>query len=294
MTTRGWNFAFDRFQMGRLTSAGLSVGQLDPSNLGVGPTTSHALDVRGPMTATLPVPTLTVFEASGGGTYDGRVQGGVESVADGEIQCDQLDQAALLLARGGLVDTTSIAGSGNAQIYSANELNPTPFDVWIMMTYKKRILGNVKKTVYVHKIFPLVTVSIREGNLTQEGGKNTQPVSFTFAPQTASKFPWGVAFSSTQGWYNNESLSYNLDADNPYACTTWIADGSATTFTTAFKPKFSTVTNGNTDNVYTKNGTLTAPTSHSTSTAVVTVAAAGSASDIWVAFYPTNAYTPSA
>jgi len=91
---------------------------------------------------------------------------------------------------------------------------------------------------------------------------------------------------ATQNWYGYNEFEFTMSSLYPYMLDTWIADGTATTFTLTALPKKSTVTTGNTDNWVTKNSVNTAPTSINTSSGLVTVAAAGSAADVWVVWYP--------
>lgn len=286
--SRGWTYAFERAFIWRVNSSGIAVGQLDPDSLGSPPVTSHALDLRGPIAVTFPEPTITRYEARGGGTYEGSATGGVEALGAGELQIDQIDPALITLARGGSVDTTTI--TGGPEIYAENLLNVAPFEVGLMLVGRKQKLGSVKRNQYWHVLYPLVTCSFRKPNMTQEGGVNSQIPVLAFDPQVAQKFPWGEAFGSAQGWYNYSEVSIMLDADYPYALTTFVADGVETTFTSQFKPQLSTVTAGRAGNVTAKNGTPTALTSIATSTGVHTLAAAGSSGDLWVSFYQTQRY----
>jgi hypothetical protein len=287
---RGWTFNFVRAFAWRVNSSGIATGQLDPNSLGSPPVTSHALDVRGPISATMSAPTYTRFEARGGGNYDGSNTGGVETMGRLEMTLDQEDPAFYTLTRGGLQDTTTILGS-TATIFSDNSLNPSPFDCGLMMVRRKQSLTSVT-TLYQHIIYPFGTASFTKPNPTQEGGMNTQTLVMGYDPKVSSKFPWGQAFGANQNWTNYNEICFMIESIYPYAMTTFVADGSATTYTLAFKPQYSTVTTGNTNNVTAINGVPTAATTIVTSTGVVTIAAAGTTGDLHVAFYPTQNYLP--
>lgn len=285
---RGWTFNFTHMFMWRVNGAGICTGQLDPDSLGTPPITSHALQVRGPIAATFPDPTFTKFEARGGGTYEGSASGGVESLGAGEVQLDQIDPSLIQLARGGLLDTTTI--TGGPEIYAENILQTAPFDVGLMFVMRKQKLGSIKKNVYWHVIYPLVTCTFKKPSPTQEGGVNTQVPVLGLDPQVATKFPWGEAYSATQDWYNYSEISFMADADYPFALTSFVADGVATTFSSEFKPQFSTVTAGRAQQVTAKNGVPTALTSIVPATGVHTLTAPGSANDLWTSFYQTQRY----
>lgn len=285
---RGWTYAFDRAFMWRVGSNGIATGQLDPNNLGTAPLTSHALDVRGPISATLSAPTYTRYEARGGGTYDGSATGGVETMGRLELTLDQEDPALYQLARGGLQDETTIVG---ANIYSDNTLLPAPFECGLMLVWRKQTLGSVKSTLYKHMIYPIGTASFTKPNPTQEGGMNTQTLVLGYDPQISGYFPWGEAFGEDQNWYNYNEISFFVESVYPYALTYFLADGVATSFISAFKPALPTVTAGRAGNLTSKNGTPTAAASIVPATGVFTIAA-GATGDDWIAFYPTQNYLP--
>ncbi len=286
--SRGWTYNFTHAFMWRVDSNGIAVGQLDPDNLPSAPATSHAFRLHGPIAATFPDPTFTRYEARGGGTYDGSASGGVEALGAGEIQLDQIDPNLIALARGGLVDTTTILGG--PEIYAENILQTAPFDVGLMFIMRKQKLGTIKKNVYWHVIYPLVTCTFKKASPTQEGGVNTQVPVLGFDPQIAIKFPWGEAYGASQDWYNYSEASFMIDSDYPYALSSFIADGVASTFISEFKPQYNTITSGRTQNVTAKGGVPTALTSIAPSTGVHTLAAPGSSGDKWVSFYPTQKY----
>jgi hypothetical protein len=72
------------------------------------------------------------------------------------------------------------------------------------------------------------------------------------------------------------------------ALTTYVANGSATTFTPQYLPATSVITLNANNNMFTVDGTATALTSISTSTGLATMAAAGSSGDVNVLVYETN------
>lgn len=284
-TSRGNVYNFVGAFVWRRNSLGLATGQLDPDSLTPG-TTSHAYRIYGPITATLPDVTFKSFEFVGGGTWEGKADGGLESVGDGELQVSQMDGGLEALLQGGSVDTTSLA---NTSIWSNNSLQPSPRDVGLMLIaqIQDRSVA-VGQTRYVHFIYPSVQMRTKSNNLTQDGGTNPSPMTLIFKPQKATTFPTGIAFGANQGWYENSEFSYRHSTQYPFALTTYVQNGSGSTFTTQFKPFYSTVTGGNTDNWYTVNGVATAPTSHSTSTALLTLAAAGTSGQLAIAMYQHN------
>jgi len=114
---------------------------------------------------------------------------------------------------------------------------------------------------------------------------DTQPVTVTISPTMSANHAWGTAFGSNENFAGNKTEVVYMSANAPYAMTCWIADGTATTYTVEYVPKSSDVASGNTTNVFTIDGAVTAPTSFATATGLVTIAAAGSSGDLHCSFY---------
>ena len=167
-------------------------------------------------------------------------------------------------------------------------MNPSPYTVGIVCITKVDVPGGTTK--YLHVVYPSCTLSKQTPDIQQVEGnqKNPNNVTLTIEPFSTTKFPTGKAMSATQGWYGNSEFEFFMSSVYPYMMDTWIADGAATTFTLTVIPVNSTVTSGNTYNWTTKNSVNTAVTSINTSSALVTIAAAGSAADVWVVWYPTT------
>lgn len=289
-TTRGNLFGFDKAFVWRVDSDGIATGQLDPDNPGSTPLTSHAYEIGGPMTLEMPGANFGSFDFRGGGAFEGKADAGLESIDTGTMQSSQCDAALAVMLAGGLLDTTTI--TGGPTIWSTNDLNPSPHQVGLMLVRKiqSRVVATAGLNYYATVIFPLVQMRMTQANFTQEPGTNTAAVTLTIEPQVGSRFPWGEAFGSNQQWYNNQNIWFGINSDNPWALTAFIADGTETSYTLAYLPSSATVTSGRGDHIYAIDGVPTAPDNVSTSTAVVTLAGAGTDGDRHVAFYQTNNY----
>lgn len=283
---RGNVYAFEKALVWRVGDDGIATGQLDPDSLTPN-TTSHAYLINGPITATLPDVSFAAAEFRGGGSYEGRADMGVQSVGEGTLNVSQLDAALDALLQGGSVDTTSLSG---ATITSPNSLNPSSRTVGLMLIgrIQRRETASAGDNQYLHIIYPKVQMRSVTPNLTQEGGTNPSPVTLKFQASVATKFPVGVAFGANQGWYQNSEFHYRMIASNPYALTVFVQDALATTYITGYRPVSSVVTGGNTNNWFSVDGVVTAPTSIDTTTGVVTLAAAGTSGKVAVAFYQTQ------
>lgn len=291
MSARGNVFSFERAFVWRVSDAGIAHGQLDPAALPAAPATSHALEIYGPISATLPDAVFARAEFRGGGKYEGAGDMGLETLNEGQLVVSQLQPDVDALFTDSTVDTASLT---NVQISSPDSLNPSPVQVGLLLVTKiqRRDSAAAGQNKFLNIIYPLVQMRKRTPNPTQEGGVNPGAVTLTFNPAVSTYFPTGVALSSAQGWTDNSEFHYRLISDYGQALTFFLADGVATTYTLAFKPVHSDVTGGKTYNWYAKDGVLTAPTSVSTTTAVVTLAAAGSSGDLHVALYQTQYLTP--
>lgn len=287
-TTRGNLLAFDYAQFWRTTTAGVATGQLDPDSPGSAPQTSHSFLLEGPMTCELPGATFGRFEFRGGGSYEGSVDGGLESLSNGTLTLSQCDASLAALIMGSSLDVTTILGGPT--IWSVDNMRPSPVQGGLMLT--RRIQSQVAASQgivsYISTIFPLVQMRMTQGNFSQDTGLNTSPVTVNITPQIGSKFPWGEAFGSSQGWYSNQGIEFNIQSDYPWALTAFLQDNSETDTVLAYKPIYETVTSGRTNSVHTvDNGTVTAPSSITASTATVVMSGAGDASKWRNHFYQT-------
>lgn len=286
--TRGNLYDLIGFWATRLNSSSQGTGQLDPDSVGVGPTVSPAFLLKGPMTLKTAKGSRSTVEWRGGGRPEGKTQAGLDSIGDAELQLSQWDTSLDPFMMGGLLDTTSLV---NAEISAPNNINPTPNTVACCGIVKINLQGSVKGVKYVHFFYPRATMSRETPDAQQVDGnqKNPSPITIKITPSVTDHFWNGIAFGANQGYYTNSEFELALTYPYPYFFDTWIADGTATTFTTTYLPKKSTVALGKTDNWFTKNGALVVPTSISTTTGVVTLASAGSASDIINLMYPIDA-----
>jgi len=285
MSMRGGVYDIVAAWIARVNSSGIAVGQLDPDSVGVGPTVSPAYRIYGLDSIKPAAGTKASVQWRSSSIPDGKVQVGLDGINDAEVTVTQWDDGLGPMINGGLVDTTSLSGM---EWSAPNNMNPQPNTVCFCAIAKFNRFGNTKGTKYLHFLYPYCTISRDTVGSQQVSGNQTNPnnIVLRISPQPASKFPVGVAFGANQNWYGYQEFEFQGLADYPYFMDTWIADGTATTFDLTYKPKKSTVTGGKTDNWVTKNGTETAPTSISTSTGAVVVAAAGTAADIWNLFYP--------
>lgn len=261
-----------------------SYGQIaDPTTPGSN-VTSHAYMVDNAVEVTMPEFSFERAIFRGGGQYLGSMTIGIADVPEIPIVFSDVDDTLIQLCGGGASDTTTLGG---AEISGLNELNPDPNRIGIFLTSKFHSRASGSDGEYRYRtLFMAGQMRFSQPQLTHAGGENPSALRGVFYPQVVSKFPNGVSFGANQSFYKNKAVAVQLVTDKPLAMTTFIADGSATTYTLAYLPAKSTVTGGNTDaNWITKAGAATAPSSISTSTGVVTIASAGTTGDYHNAIY---------
>lgn len=145
--------------------------------------------------------------------------------------------------------------------------------------------GNPK---YLSRIYLRTQFSPRGMQASQNDGTNPNPVDWTFSAQKGSVLPNGLAISATAlGLTGNTGYYVQAITDYPLHMVTWVANGSATTFTLPYLPIYDDEDNA-ANNIITKNGAKTAVTSVNTSSGLVTLTAAGDSGDVWVVIYKTN------
>jgi hypothetical protein len=287
--TKGNVYGFVYAQLWRLNANGLPVCQLDPDNL-VNGSTSHAFLIEGITEGTLPEHTYGTVTFRDGNIVRGSVDNGLEGIGTGSLTLNMLDANLMRLTTGGNLDTTTIV---NALIFAANTGQPLPFRIGLMLTFKffSRDLDTFGSTWYSNIVYPNCSARVIRPNVNQASGENPMTGSLQFTPAAGNKFPVGNAFSSTQGWKNNQEMEYFIVAAHPYSLTVFVNDGTEDTYTLGYLPVSEDVASGNTTNLFGVNGAVTAPTSVDDATGDVVKAAAGSAGQLSHAFYQTE-FTP--
>lgn len=282
----GNEYGTTHFQIWRQTATGLPTGQLDPASL-VNNTTSHAYKTQGITAATPPERGYDPTTFRDGNMVRGIVDTGLTSIGKGTITLNLIDANLMTLLGGGNKDTTSLV---NAVIAATNTGKIIPFTIGLMFAYiqHSRADDTWGQSQWVNRIYPKCTARLLPSALSQESGVNPMTWTMEFTPQRSNKFPAGNAFGANQNWVNYQEMEYFVWSEYPYALTAYVQDGAATDYTLGYLPVSSTVTSGNTTNWFTQNGTVTAPTSCSTTTGVVVKAAAGTAAQIAAAFYQTD------
>jgi hypothetical protein len=286
--TRGFVYKFKKMQVTRLTAGGIPVGQANPSAL-VNDTVSSAYAINGIISAELGAPAREEYSFFGDASYKGGATGGIRDFPAFNISSASFDAALEVLCMGGAVDTAWIA---NVAISGLNISNPTPNDVGILLATDIQSADSATAgTTYTLNVWMVGTMTPVPQSLNSTAGENPIPQTYSFKPRLFTRAPDGTtvaAMGTNQS--NDEDVMLRYVSVHPFSITTFVQDASETTFVTGYRPIYSNV-NG-TNNKYSTNGTAVTPTSHDTTTALVTLGAAGTAAQLSVAFYQTAFVAP--
>lgn len=282
--SKGFLYSFVYCQVWRVNANGIPVGQLDPDNL-TADTTSHSYLLSGINDASFGSPVFDEASFRAGSVFKGKVTLGMSDPGNITLNTIALDADLNSILFDVNKDTSTIV---NTVATSLGNTKTKTNDIGIMFTSLK--FSDVEDTLgepyYENLIYPRVTgrwTTVMPMN--QDGGVNPSVGTLTFYPKVVDSDVLGIAFGSNQGF--EKEISYFLTSDNPYALTTYVENGVATGYTTAYLPVSDSVSGGNTTNYFTQNGTVTAPTSISTSTGDVVITP-GSSGNIANAFYQTQ------
>lgn len=243
---------------------------------------SSALLLRYPQSAQVPAPARVVTNLTGGNRWLGQVMFGINEVGSFPLVLEALDAEFHALAGASAMDNTE--NSRWRQFADNINLPDLPqLGLMISTIWQSREDGSDGVNLYVTYVIPRCQI---QPTFPQMAYQAEGPVTYTVSPTMASLKPNGVALTN-MALRDNKTVMYAVVSPNPLAITTYIADGTETTFQLAYKPISSVITAGDTPNQMAKNGTTTALSSVNTSTGVATLSAAGSAGDKIVVLYET-------
>jgi hypothetical protein len=250
-------------------------------------TTSHAYLLPDPVDFTHPAPTFELATDRGGQKIRAQADLGASDLGEGSFTLSEFDDIFHAYVRGVTVDTATV--SGWRQVAASINTVTAP-NFFLMATTKTQIVSSTgsSTTRYKSWVYPNVQIRPAYPNLSQNGGVNPNPVAYTFVPSTGSRAMDGRLFSATaMAATDNMDTFYIIESDSPLAATMYTKDAAATTFVLGYRPTTSDATGAATNSI-TNNGSTLVVTSVSTTTGVVTLAAAGTAAHIVNVLYETN------
>lgn len=279
--------------VGKVDSAGYAAGQVsDPENVDYASNTvvSGALVLPVIDTGGLGV-TRAVYTEKSGGVIRQNVDAGVESVSSFPLTFGR--HASALGALSSNVATANVDTVGTVGTVQHGGLDVAPGtlnNVFVAVLHQRSEYASGSFTAgrWAMKLYGMGQLAPTDYATNQNTGDNPFPSVWNFTAAKTTKAIWGQLWSALSlGYDNNETFMHLMTGRDPFAIATAWMDGTDTTFTPPYLPLYSDVAITGRNLIY-KNGTRTAVTSWSTSTGLVTLAAAGTAGDKWVLVYPSD------
>lgn len=250
--------------------------------------TYHAYRVGGYVSATPAAREEEEATDQSDGKNYGSITMGITAYGNVELTLSQRDEVFFNMINGASADTTTSSGM---VVTTANNTSITPRLMGMIITDRVRdeVTGQPQ---YEHKVYNRGTFTVTqeaEGN--QGGGVNPSTLTVVFKPQPSERFAaWGMLYTDT-ALNPDEGMDTHsiIRSDYEISVTTFIKDGTETTFNTLYKPFVSGATVGGV-NVYSSEGTQAALTSLATTTGLATMTAAGTSGHRAVLCYAVNKF----
>ena len=268
-------------------SDGYAVGTAaDPENLTAGASLAPYM-ISYPVSVASPDITRAIAKQFGGQKIINQRQLGTSDIGAFEIEVSAFDATFDALVTGGAVDTTTQTGWGGMSAPNVNAVETPEFVLAFQMTYTPESGSDKWLTMFYNN------VQIAPGGLgaNQNDGVNPNTRTYTVSPSSSTRLATGRLYSATAlNVEDDKDISFRVTDEYRLHLFTYIDDGSTTTFTLPYLPKYSDAT-GAAENSITRNGATLAVTSVNTTTGVVTFTA-GTSGDIIIVVYPTDYSTP--
>lgn len=284
----GWRAGARRLQIAKRNQAGYPVGTVaDAETIAVN-TTMNAKVIQGLRTFAHPQKTVTRAFDRGDMQIKGQMFLGVEDFGEGTFEVGGEDEVFDALNNSSGVDVTLATDMAHVPDNS-NQVDYPP--LFIMSSTRKQLRDGsfwYDNDVYLNT---LVRKSTKPG-ASQEGGESPLPTIYSYVPSVSERLLSGHLFSaSTMTVLEDTDTFVKIRSKYPLSWTTFKGNAVATTIQLPYLPVYAGAT-GAAQNIVTKNGVTTAVTTISTTTGLVTLAAAGTSGDLFIVLYQTN-FTPS-
>lgn len=286
--SKAFRYGLYYIQIGFRDSNGYFKGQQSTPDSVADNTTSHSYVCFNPVSFEHPSPTRTEWTDFGGQSIRAQKLGGVETLGSGTFTLSEYDNTLHSMIASTAVDSSTVTDWEQTPS-NINAVNLPAF--FLVVSTKSQIVNDTTGAVtdaWSHDVYPNVQIAITAPNASQSGGVNPQPVQFTFTPSFSGRRLDGRTFLlANPTVVGARDMRYNIKSDYPLAATMYTKDAIATSFILGYRPKASTAT-GVLNNSITNNGVTEAVTSVSTTTGVVTMSAAGTATHIVNVLYETE------
>lgn len=277
-------------QLFRYNDNGEPIGDLDPDNLTPGET-GHAYFVTGVTGVEFDDSEMDEIEFYDGSEYQGSVDGGIIKAGNATLTLNTIDANLNELLFGVNVDTTDITNVTASSYGFTKDVTYQIGAILSSFAHVRKPVASLGKIKWHCVFIPKCTARITKvPSMNQEAGRNPVTYTLRLSIQKTSMNEQGIAYGTNQGFGGNKEFITWKNADAPFALTSFVEDGAATGYTTAYLPTTSEVTSGKTTHRFVQDGVVTAPTSFSTSTGDVVITP-GSSGDIASVLYQTNFVT---
>lgn len=247
----------------------------------------NAYRAKRPKTANLAPADPGTLDFTGGDRLVARTQVGNAMQGPFDMVLQDYDPALVALIGSSNDNTTA---NTSFELFSENNNLTAPLTFWVALTqrYQDVAVGSGGPDKYLTTIFPRTTMRAKRGPVAYQA---ESPLTIRVTPTFTDHFINGMTYDTTAGSGLAMGLEDNITevihvlSSYPLFVSTFISNAAATTFTPGPLPVSNVVTLGATPNWFARNGTPAALTSANTSTGVMTMASAGSSSDVNVLIY---------
>lgn len=283
----GWSAGARRIQIAKRNIAGYMVGTVPDADTIANGVTSSAHVISGLRTLTHPEKTVVRAFDKGDNKVYGQMYLGVDDYGEGNFEMGAEDEIADALIKNSAVDVTLAT---DMAVVAGNESEVDPPAMFIAAATRKQLHDG--SFWYDNQIYGNSQINRpRPANISQQGGESPNPLTYNFVPSLTTRLITGHLYSATTlSVLENEDTYTKIRSKYPLAFTFFKGDAADTTIQLPYLPVYAGAT-GAAQNIVTKNGVTTAVTSISITTGIVTLAAAGTAGDIFLVIYQTN-FTP--
>lgn len=244
---------------------------------------AHAYKITGPVAATAPSPTREIATFRGGMVTLGQRGLGTSDFGTFDFTTSAYDEVLEAFISGATNDATNFGTANIASAPNTNNASLPQFHLCLSSGWQDASGTNK----YMHWFYPNVQIYPALISANQDGGVNPGAVTYTVVPSSSTRTTAGYLFSATgMAITDNADVVWRLRTDNRISWTTYIDDGSATSFVVGYRPTNSE--NAGAVNVFTKQGvTNHANVAAFSTTTGATTHTAGTAADVWVVIYET-------
>lgn len=258
----------------------------DPDNE-IGPQVLSAYRINHPTTLTPAIPTRGQATDRGGSTVLGTKDTGMEELPSASIELSDFDLLFDALVTLGGVDTSYSNGWVQG---GANHGNPAPPRVGMALLggWNSRDAADYDDPEILGTTYPSCQITPGYPAQNQNSGVNPSAVTYTIKVANSKYRIDGVPYSLISGlnYHNDETFVHPMKREEQWHMVTWVADGSASSFTLPYLPLYSDATvNGR--NIISRNRQQINVTSVNTTTGLVTLTGTYTALDRIKVIYPT-------